>query len=53
MENVYDDVENESDKEIQTNVCVKYENKNGKSDKRIDQIIVIMKTCWKVVNRLI
>ncbi len=49
IENVYVDVENESDNEIQYNICVKYE----KVDKRIDQIIVIMKTCLKVVNRLI
>ncbi len=44
------DIKNESDKEMQTNIYVKDENKNKKIDKRVDQI---MKTCWKVINRLI
>jgi len=31
----------------------KVREKNEKVDKRVDKIILLMKTCWKVVNRLI
>ncbi len=44
------DVENESDKEIQTNIFVKYETKIEKINKHVDQIIVVMKNCCKVVE---